>query len=48
MLEDWLPAFTNEPAPGVPTLRDGLRVQQVIDAVRRSSEGAGWVPVAVD
>ena len=30
-------------APGVPTLRDGLVVQRVIDAARRSSDGAGWV-----
>jgi predicted dehydrogenase len=31
------------------TFVDGLRVQQVIDAVRRSSSGAeGWVPVASD
>jgi predicted dehydrogenase len=29
--------------PGVPTLRDGLVVQRVIDAARRSSDGAGWV-----
>ena len=45
MLEDWLPAFSGRPAPGVPTLRDGLRVQQVIDAARRSSSGDGWVSV---
>jgi predicted dehydrogenase len=45
MLEDWLPAFAGEPAPGVPTLRDGLRVQQVIDAARRSSVGEGWAEV---
>ncbi len=45
MLEDWLPAFSGGPAPGVPTLRDGLRVQLVIDAARRSSAGAGWVPI---
>jgi predicted dehydrogenase len=31
------------PAPGVPTLRDGLVVQRIIDAARRSSDGAGWV-----
>ena len=31
------------PTPGVPTLRDGLVVQRVIDAARRSSDGAGWV-----
>jgi hypothetical protein len=48
MLEDWLPALRGEPAPGghaprVPTLRDGLVVQQVIDAARRSSAGEGWV-----
>ncbi|HEY7105524.1 MAG TPA: Gfo/Idh/MocA family oxidoreductase [Acidimicrobiia bacterium] len=46
MLEDWLPAFDGEPTPGVPTLRDGLRVQQVIDAARRSSAGEGWVDVS--
>jgi predicted dehydrogenase len=43
MLEDWLPAFEGKPAPGVPTLRDGWRVQLVIDAARRSSAGEGWV-----
>jgi predicted dehydrogenase len=31
------------PAPAVPTLRDGLVVQRVIDAARLSSDGAGWV-----
>jgi predicted dehydrogenase len=31
------------PTPAVPTLRDGLVVQRVIDAARRSSDGAGWV-----
>jgi len=43
LLEDWLPAFEGRPAPGVPTLADGWRVQQVIDAARRSSAGEGWV-----
>jgi predicted dehydrogenase len=55
MLERWLPQVrgTGEtgaaadagsgPTPGVPTLRDGLVVQRVIDAARRSSDGAGWV-----
>jgi predicted dehydrogenase len=43
MLEDWLPALAGAPAPGVPTLRDGMRVQQIIDAARRSSAGDGWV-----
>jgi predicted dehydrogenase len=43
MLEDWLPALEGRPAPGVPTLTDGWRVQQVIDAARRSSAGDGWV-----
>lgn len=47
MLEDWLPAFSGQPAPGVPTLRDGVRVQRVIEAARRSAQGAGWVDVAV-
>jgi predicted dehydrogenase len=54
MLERWLPAVGGSagPAssadvsglgPSVPTLRDGLVVQRVIDAARRSSDGAGWV-----
>src|ERR1700722_2640317 len=57
MLERWLPALGapagaggaggdgRGPGPRVPTLRDGLVVQQVIDAARRSSDGAGWVPL---
>jgi predicted dehydrogenase len=45
MLEDWLPAFAGQPAPGVPTLRDGWLTQRVVDAARRSSAGAGWVDV---
>jgi predicted dehydrogenase len=45
MLEDWLPAFSGDPAPGVPTLRDGLLVQRVIDAAHRSSRGEGWVGI---
>jgi predicted dehydrogenase len=45
MLEDWLPAFDGKPAPGVPTLADGWRVQRVVDAARRSSAGEGWVPL---
>jgi predicted dehydrogenase len=52
MLERWLPSVGgpagaadsgSDPAPSVPTLRDGLVVQRVIDAARRSSDGAGWV-----
>jgi predicted dehydrogenase len=53
MLERWLPSVggsASAPAadgsgagPGVPTLRDGLVVQRVIDAARLSSDGAGWV-----
>jgi predicted dehydrogenase len=54
MLERWLPsvggsaapspaADEGAPGPSVPTLRDGLVVQRVIDAARRSSDGAGWV-----
>jgi len=43
MLEDWLPALEGKPAPGVPTLEDGWRVQRVVDAARRSSAGEGWV-----
>ena len=54
MLEQWLPSVRGSaeptpaadgsgPGPSVPTLRDGLVVQRVIDAARRSSDGAGWV-----
>jgi predicted dehydrogenase len=42
MLEDWLPAFAGQ-ATTAPTLRDGHRVQRVVDAARRSSSGEGWV-----
>lgn len=45
LLEDWLPALRGESSP-VPTLRDGLRVQKIIDAVRASSDGAGWVRIS--
>ena len=44
MLEDWLPAFRGESTPRpVPSLRDGWRVQCVVDAARASAAGAGWV-----
>jgi predicted dehydrogenase len=52
MLERWLPSMRGSAAsaedggghgPRVPTLRDGLVVQRVIDASRLSSDGAGWV-----
>jgi predicted dehydrogenase len=52
MLERWLPTVRGSAgatdagsglAPSVPTLRDGLVVQRVIDAARLSSDGAGWV-----
>jgi predicted dehydrogenase len=42
MLEEWLPAFDGEPTR-VPSIRDGWRVQRLIDAARASSAGAGWV-----
>jgi predicted dehydrogenase len=48
MLEDWLPAFDGEPAPGVPTLSDGWLVQAVVDASRRSAAGEGWVDLTGD
>jgi predicted dehydrogenase len=44
MLEDWLPAFAGQPT-SVPDLRQGWRVAQVVDAARRSSDGAGWVQI---
>jgi predicted dehydrogenase len=47
LLEDWMPALQGSaPARPIPTLRDGWRVQQVIDAARASSEGSGWVSLA--
>lgn len=45
LLEDWLPALRGESSP-VPTARDGLRVQKIIDAARASSDGAGWVRIS--
>ncbi|MBX6387748.1 MAG: Gfo/Idh/MocA family oxidoreductase [Frankia sp.] len=45
MLEDWLPAFDGHTTP-VPTFEDGLLSLRIIDAAHRSSEGAGWVPLA--
>lgn len=44
MLEDWLPALSGGPTDA-PTLREGHRVQRVVDAARRSSAGGGWVPL---
>jgi predicted dehydrogenase len=44
MLEEWLPAFSGNPTK-VPTVREALHVQHVIDAARRSSAGEGWVAV---
>lgn len=44
MLEDWMPALRGGTAVrAIPGLRDGWRVQQVIDSARASAEGAGWV-----
>ena len=42
MLEEWLPALEGRPTRA-PTLSDGHRVQRVVDAARRSSDGGGWV-----
>jgi predicted dehydrogenase len=44
MLEDWLPAFDGQPTP-VPNLRDGYRVQQLIQAALDSAAGRGWVDI---
>ena len=41
MLEDWLPRFTGGQSP-VATLWDGLRIQQIADAARRSSAEGAW------
>lgn len=49
MLEDWLPAFHGLPTPQIPSLREAVIAQQIIDAAWMSSQGAGWVdltPVA--
>jgi predicted dehydrogenase len=42
MLEEWLPALSGG-TTRAPTLADGHRVQRIVDAARRSSNGAGWV-----
>ena len=42
MLEEWLPALHGEPTLA-PSLADGHRVQRIVDAARRSSDGEGWV-----
>ena len=42
MLEDWLPALSGQPSVAA-NLSDGHRVARIIDAARKSSEGAGWV-----
>jgi predicted dehydrogenase len=42
MLEDWVPALSGATTL-VPSLRDGHRVQRVVDAARASSAGGGWV-----
>jgi predicted dehydrogenase len=42
LLEDWLPAFDGHQTH-VPTVRDACEVQEVIEAARASSAGAGWV-----
>ncbi len=44
MLEDWLPAFSGAATP-VPDLAQGYLVARVVDAARRSSDGAGWVSI---
>jgi predicted dehydrogenase len=44
MLEDWLPGFAGRPTP-VPDLAQGWLVARVVDAARRSSDGAGWVRI---
>lgn len=49
LLEDWRPVLDGQRAAAkVPTLRDGLRVQQVLDAARASAAGAGWVELPPD
>jgi predicted dehydrogenase len=45
LLEDWLPALTGG-VSAAPTFRDGHLVQEVIEAARASSAGAGWVDIA--
>lgn len=45
MLEDLVPRFDGAASP-VPTLRDGMRIQQLADALRQSSAEARWVPVS--
>lgn len=47
MLEDWLPQIHGgQPILPIPSFKDGLIVQKVIEAARESARGAGWVSIA--
>ncbi|MGE0881396.1 MAG: Gfo/Idh/MocA family protein [Acidimicrobiia bacterium] len=44
MLEDWHPSLVDRAVPTTaPSLRDGMIVQQVIEAARASAAGRGWI-----
>ena len=48
MLEDWQPTLTGMAAPNpIPTMRDGLIAQAVLEAAQSSAAGAGWVNVKI-
>ncbi len=50
LIEDFIGPVRNddkhhESYPSLPTLTDGLRTEEVIDAARRSSNTRRWAPV---
>jgi predicted dehydrogenase len=45
LLNDWVNGVRHGASEVHPSFEDGLKVQRVLDAVRQSSEGAGWVKV---
>jgi predicted dehydrogenase len=46
MLEDWVPQIHGRTSDdALASFRDGLIVQQVIEAARASAAGSGWVPI---
>jgi predicted dehydrogenase len=45
LLNDMVNGIRSSASEVHPSFEDGLKVQCVLDAVRKSSEGAGWIKV---